>query len=318
MVLRQGSDPSLKHDVVPSPALVQSTLPAAGPLSQRDKLSLGEYALVAVQLALLAVVIRQFQIESSAFLRVALLAFAGFAVHAFLPLRYRLPFFVLLSFTGIWLVLGLGSGLWLVGIGLLLIGVCHLPLPLLGRVGLLVLIAAVLASLRMHWLRAPWPQSIWPILGSMFMFRLMVYLYDISHERVPVSVWRTLAYFFLLPNVCFPLFPVVDYKTFRRGYYDRVAFHTYQVGADWITRGIIHLILYRFVYYYMALAPSDVTRPQDLLRYMVANFLLYLRVSGQFHVIVGILHLFGFNLPETHHRYLLSSSFTDFWRRINI
>ena len=31
-----------------------------------------------------------------------------------------------------------------------------------------------------------------------------------------------------------------------------------------------------------------------------------------------MLHLFGFNLQETHNRYFLSSSFTDFWRRINI
>jgi hypothetical protein len=41
-------------------------------------------------------------------------------------------------------------------------------------------------------------------------------------------------------------------------------------------------------------------------------------VSGQFHLICGVLHLFGFRLPETHHLYFLSSSFTDFWRRINI
>jgi dTDP-4-amino-4,6-dideoxygalactose transaminase len=31
-----------------------------------------------------------------------------------------------------------------------------------------------------------------------------------------------------------------------------------------------------------------------------------------------LLHMFSFNLPETHHLYLLASSFTDFWRRINI
>ena len=37
---------------------------------------------------------------------------------------------------------------------------------------------------------------------------------------------------------------------------------------------------------------------------------MYLRVSGQFHIIVGMLHLFGFNLAETHHLYYLSSSFT--------
>jgi hypothetical protein len=54
------------------------------------------------------------------------------------------------------------------------------------------------------------------------------------------------------------------------------------------------------------------------MRYLLATFLLYLRVSGQFHLIIGILHLFGFRLPETHHLFYLASSFTDFWRRINI
>src|SRR5262249_52420626 len=48
------------------------------------------------------------------------------------------------------------------------------------------------------------------------------------------------------------------------------------------------------------------------------TFLSYLKISGQFHIIVGLLHMFGFNLPETHHLYLLSSSFTDLWRRMNI
>src|SRR6185503_2864467 len=56
----------------------------------------------------------------------------------------------------------------------------------------------------------------------------------------------------------------------------------------------------------------------DLVQYLLTNFLLYLRISGQFHLVVGMLCLFGFNLPETHHRYYLASSFTDFWRRINI
>ncbi|MGE3513132.1 MAG: hypothetical protein AB7N65_30085, partial [Vicinamibacterales bacterium] len=56
----------------------------------------------------------------------------------------------------------------------------------------------------------------------------------------------------------------------------------------------------------------------DLTQYLITNFLLYLRVSGLFHVIVGMLYLFGFRLSETHNRYLLASSFTDFWRRINI
>jgi len=41
-------------------------------------------------------------------------------------------------------------------------------------------------------------------------------------------------------------------------------------------------------------------------------------VSGQFHLIVGLLHLFGFRLPETHKLYYLAHSFTELWRRINI
>ena len=50
----------------------------------------------------------------------------------------------------------------------------------------------------------------------------------------------------------------------------------------------------------------------------MCNYLLYLQVSGQFHMACGMLHLFGYQLPETHHHYLLATSFTDYWRRINI
>jgi hypothetical protein len=51
---------------------------------------------------------------------------------------------------------------------------------------------------------------------------------------------------------------------------------------------------------------------------MVLTYLLYLNVSGRFWVIVGMLHLFGYDLPEPNRRYLLAGSFSDLWRRINI
>jgi alginate O-acetyltransferase complex protein AlgI len=274
--------------------------------------------LILAQLGLLMLVLRQFQIESAAFLRLSLLAFVGFAVHAMLPLRYRLPFFLALSLAGIGLVLGVGHGAWVVGIGLLLIGICHLPFPFGVRIALLLGVAAVLVLQRASWLPAPWSEAIWPILGSMFMFRLIVYLYDLRHESAPASPWTSLSYFFMLPNACFPLFPVIDYKTFRRNYFDEDAYRMYQIGVDWMVRGVAHLLLYRVVYYYFTLAPSEVHTPGDLAQYLLANFLLYLRVSGQFHFIVGMLYLFGFRLPETHHKYFFASSFNDFWRRINI
>jgi len=271
-----------------------------------------------VQLALVLLLFRQFQIESAAFLRLSVLAFAGFAIHAVLPLSYRLPFFVLLSLVGIGLVMGVENGMWLVGIGLVLIAICHLPVSFGTRAATLLVVGGTLVAQRAAFLPAPWSQAIWPILGSMFMFRLLVYLYDLKHEKTSGTWSQKLAYFFMLPNACFPLFPVVDYKTFRTNYYDDDAYRTYQVGVDWIVRGVIHLLLYRVFYYHFTLAPHEVTGPAQLVQYLVSNFMLYLRVSGLFHLVVGMLHLFGFRLPETHNRYLLASSFTDFWRRINI
>lgn len=286
--------------------------------TDNDRIDITRYLLILVQLALLLLIIRQFQIESAAFLRIAILAFAGYAVHYWLPLAWRLPFFVILSLTGIAVVFGIADALWLVGLGLVLIGLCHLPIALYQRVLLLLGAGAALAVLRVEVLATPWSQAIWPILGAMFMFRLMVYLYDIEHDKAPFSGWRTLGYFFLLPNVCFPLFPVVDYKTFRRNYFDAERHAIYQQGVDWMFRGIIHLLLYRIIYQHLTLAPSEVVDVDSLTQFLVTNFLLYLRISGHFHLIVGMLYLFGFRLPETNHRYCLASSFTDFWRRINI
>ncbi len=152
----------------------------------------------------------------------------------------------------------------------------------------------------------------------MFMFRLIVYMYDLKHGKAKPTLASTLSYFFLLPNIVFPFFPVVDYSTFRRTYYNDDQHNIYQKGLQWILRGVIQLILYRFINYYLVIAPENVTNTTELVRYLISNFALYVRISGQFHLIIGMLHLFGFNLPETHHLYFLASSFTDLWRRINI
>jgi len=277
-----------------------------------------QLALIALQLGLVLVVFRQYQIENSGFLLIAQIGFAGFVVHAFLPLRFRLPFFALLSIGATAMLLGAVNVAWMFAIGIVLIGICHLPVPFSLRVAALVGVAVVLAAQRTGGIASPWNEAIWPILGSMFMFRLILYLHDLKHDKAPKSLARTIAYFFMLPNASFPLFPVVDYASFRRNYYDDHAYRIYQTGVNWIVRGVVHLILYRAVYYHMTLAPAEVATPELLMQYLVSNFLLYLKVSGIFHLAVGMLYLFGFRLPETHNRYFLAAGFTDFWRRINI
>ncbi len=294
-------------------------------------------AVITVQLALIVAAVFQFEILNRAFFYLCLLVVVGFPVHAHLPQRLRLNFFLLLSVVGLFLVMGVANATWAVLLGLGLIGLCHLPLAFGWRVALVALAGVGLALFRSVANEFPGadgeaphailqladranfePGVVLPILASLFMFRIIIYLYDLRTEQPGTPpLWRV-SYFFLLPNVCFPLFPLVDYKQFRATYFNQDPHLIYQRGVNWIFRGIYHLLFYRLVYLYYALDPAEVSGMSDFVQYSVTSFLLYLRVSGTFHLATGLLLLFGFNLPETHHRYYLASSFTDFWRRINI
>jgi len=273
---------------------------------------------VAVELGLLSAIVHRFQIGSYSLSGLFVLAVVGFVLNSLLPLRFRLACFVLVSLSGLLLVLGPENAAWLIGIGLVLIGLCHLPLPTRAVAVVVAAAGAGLIAMRAGFVRPPWPPVIWPVLGSLFMFRIGMFLHDRSQGERARSIWETLGYFFLLPNVCFTLFPVVDYKVYRRSWYADDQWQCAQKGVRWITRGLIHLILYRFIYYYGVLAPSEVATPGELVQYLITNFGLYLRVSGIFHLAVGMLRLYGFALPETHFMYFLSASVNDFWRRANI
>jgi hypothetical protein len=224
----------------------QATRVVEMPLETERKLY-SKYLLLLIQLLGSACLVRYFQLETKAFFELLLLLIGGFAIHYHLPLRFRLPFFVCVSVVSIGWVLGPLNGAWLIAIGLALIGICHIPLSISVRLALLLIAGTALAIARAGWAPVPWPAALWPILGSMFMFRLLVYLYDRRFDASPATFSSTLAYFFLPPNLCFPLFPVVDYRTFRRTYYDTERHHIYQTGVQWIVRGLVQLILYRIV-----------------------------------------------------------------------
>jgi D-alanyl-lipoteichoic acid acyltransferase DltB (MBOAT superfamily) len=82
--------------------------------------------------------------------------------------------------------------------------------------------------------------------------------------------------------------------------------------------GTVHLLLYRAIYHRYCAPADTVHNVAGLATFLVANYSRYLHVSGQFHMACGMLHLFGFQLPATHHYYFLATGFTDYWRRINI
>lgn len=276
-----------------------------------------------LQVALAVGLVYHYEIEGTALLVVLSLAAVGFAITIVSPRAYRLPLFLAVSLSGIFIVLGLRDGVWLIVLGMLLIGACHLPLKGIYRVLALVFIGGALAVARDSWDGSPWSSALWPILGSMFMFRLILYVRATSFARANSGFWTTMAYFFMLPNLAFPLFPVVDYDGFRRSHLsmDELSMdesEVYERGILFICRGLVHLILYRLIYANFIDDPTEIMSLGDLVQFVVGTYLLYLRVSGHFHLAIGILHLFGFALPATNRMYFLSSGFTDMWRRMNI
>jgi D-alanyl-lipoteichoic acid acyltransferase DltB (MBOAT superfamily) len=134
----------------------------------------------------------------------------------------------------------------------------------------------------------------------------------------PVRLKDYLSYFFLLPNYYFLLFPVVDFQTFRSSFYKRDIHSVAQQGVWWIFRGTTQVLLYRVIYQMQGSMSPSLPVPLVVAVKMACSFLLYMRISGQFHIIAGMMCLFGYDMPETNRRYLLSSSINDFWRRANI
>jgi hypothetical protein len=290
---------------------------AAAESSQR--IGWWDFVSLAFQLAAVLAVAIQYRIEAErGFALLSGVIFFGFLVHAWLPARFRLQFLLVLTVIAAVVLLG-PNAIWLLLVGLGLFAICNLGINWWIRVTLLLCAAAVLGVMQVGWIDARWGSVVIPVLGSIFMFRIIIYMYDLKEDtQAPVSIWQRLAYFFLFPNICFPLFPVIDYKGFLKTYYDSRASEIYQKGLYWMLRGMIHLLLYRVIYYSMPRADEDLPGVLGVYVFMAMTYALYLRVSGLFHLIIGMLCLFGFNLPQTNNNYFFAGSFTDLWRRINI
>ncbi|NOT26800.1 MAG: hypothetical protein HOP16_11940 [Acidobacteria bacterium] len=277
------------------------------------------YVSLMAQLGLLVVFFRVFRIEEQAFELLSMVVVGGFAIHYWLPFEWKERFYIGWSLVGAFIMLPPPAAACLIVAGLLLFGIVALPLAFRWRLAIVALVCAVAVYARAT-LSFGIPFEFWPVFGAIFMFRFTIYLYDAAHAKTRPQLNEFLTYFFTLPNYYFLLFPVIDFQTHRQTYFRRNINDIAQQGVLWIARGTVQLLIYRLVYLWKPAsnAPDEVTTFGSLVFTMVMTYLLYLRVSGQFHIIIGFLHLFGYDLPETHRKYLLSRSLTDFWRRINI
>jgi alginate O-acetyltransferase complex protein AlgI len=291
---------------------------ALDPRVERAKTDARRFAMLVIPLALLLLTFKIYNLEQPAFFSLACIVFGGFVISYWLPFRYKEPFLILLSLGGAYILLSPLVASLLIVVGLLLFGIIRSGIEFRWRVLSLLAILCVFtygrATGRFHLLG-----DFWPVLGAMFMFRMIIYVYDVKHQSGSASLKDFLSYFFLLPNYYFLLFPVVDFQTFRRGYFQRDIHSVAQQGVWWIFRGTTHLLLYRLIYQLQGrFTPPNVTVTTAVVVKVIACYLMYLRVSGQFHIIAGMLCLFGYDMPETNHRYFLAHSINDMWRRINI
>jgi alginate O-acetyltransferase complex protein AlgI len=297
---------------------VAATGPTVDARVQRSKPDVRRYVMLIIPLALLLVTFKVYRLEQPAFFSLACLVFGGFAVSYWLPFRFKETFLVVLSLGGAYVLLSPLVASLLIAVGLSLFVIIRSRLEFRWRVLALLAVLCVCvigrATGHLHLL-----DSFWPVFGAIFMFRMIVYMYDMKHQAGPASLKGYLSYFFLLPNYYFFLFPVVDHQTFQKGYFKRDIHTVAQQGVWWIFRGTTHLLLYRVIYQWQSrFSPPNVTVATAVVAKIVFSYLLYLRISGQFHVIAGMLCLFGYDMPETNRRYFLAHSINDFWRRANI
>ena len=291
-----------------------------GETKSKAESGISTYILISLQLISLVFISYLYDLESLMSLsKLLAVATVGFFINSALNKEYRQYFFGILSLVLLTVVIGWKSMLVVFVLGTLIVLIATFIKNKVLKYTTLLLIFGGLAYLLIT--KPEWIQAhlvILAILGTMFMFRLSLFLYDKNYEKDRPSFIKDWSYFFMLPNMTMMLFPVVDYKLFLNRYYDADAIKIYKKGVQWVALGVFHLVVYRFIYYFLLLPPSEVTDAFSFWHYSVTNYLLIIRLSGLFHISVGVLCLFGFNLPRVFDNYFLASGFADLWRRINI
>ena len=280
---------------------------------------LRSFSLALAQFILVLFIVTQYNFEkSSGIIDYAPYVIIVFIIYSFLTIRFRPAFLFLSCISLIYVAFGILAGSFMILLGLGLILICHLPIKYTFRFILILLIALVLALFRTEFIYIPWMTMSVMYIAPLFMFRMIIYLYEIKNGLVPANKWQSISYFFMFPNVFFLFFPIVDYKTYIKTHLDAPENEIWQKGIRWMVRGLIHIMCYRLICFNFLIGPVEVIDLPTLLQYMVVNYSLIIRLSGVFHFMIGLVCMFGFNLPPIFNNYFTATSFVDLWRRINI
>jgi hypothetical protein len=241
-----------------------------------------------------------------------------FLLYSFVKLKYKFPLFLIATAAIILMAYGLLNGSAFIIVGFSIIMICLLNISHRLKLSIVLCLFIVFAIGRTEFFYITRISTLIMYLLPLFMFRVFVFLYELKNGLNIKSFWQACSYFFLLPNIFFLFFPIVDYKNYETTYYNDEEKHIWQKGIRWMLRGVFHIFAYRIIISYFLIDQDDVHNFSSLIQYHITNYSLIIRISGLFHFIIGLLCMFGMNLPKVFDNYFLATSFLDLWRRINI
>lgn len=293
-------------------------LPSKNPIENTLVKDRKGFILIVLQLALLCVFAGIYKVQDKQGLPVLLyITLPAFLLHAFLPVKWR-PLLLTLIF---WIIciwsLGWVTGGFILFVSLALFVCAELPIKLVLRIILIAGITSGMIVLRNQWFFAPRAIIAVPYIASLFMFRMVSYLYYKKRNIETIPLFRRLNYFFLLPNLVFLLFPIIDYRNYVETYYARPSVEIYRKGIFRITMGIVLLMIHRIVYYYWSIPPGDVKNLTTLIGYNFISYFLIIQIVGMFQICVGWVTLFGYDLNAIFENFFFAKGFSDLWRKIN-
>ena len=278
-----------------------------------------KYYLILFQLALINYFIHFFNIGEAFKLNELFIIFStGFLIHSLVKIEFKKPLYILTFIIGLfWIMTWRQSVKFWIVFSLILI-VINLPIKLVYRKLILIIIAISLAIIKYLDLRGILSSNIISLIACVYMFRSIIYLYEVKHLKKRVGLLDQVSYFIAPSNLIYPIFPVIDFKTFTNNFYSADPIYISQKGILTITRGLLHIYAYRII---EAIQYTDIFTEKSsfgLLINILFSFAFIIRLSGILHFSVGVIQLFGYNLPDIFNNYFLSKGFADFWRRINI
>lgn len=286
-----------------------------GPDCYREKKDLSlKTALSFLQLFLLAATSFYFRIFTDYGFDRLLIAFSVLLpVYYVLPVKYRIPALVLFFVGFITYAIGPVSSAFYVLSSVFILFIIRKPRSFIIYL-ILFLFVAVLALLRLEIFYFPRLIFAIPYIGAAFMFRGILLFYESKHNYLTSGFWLDIAYFFFPANLCFLLFGVIDPVKFSKSFVGLKAFNT---GLKRIYTGFTLVILHRVILNLFPITFEDVNDLKSLVHYAVINYLFVLNATGILLAGIGTLGLCGFELPPIFGNFLIVTSFTEMWRKIN-